>query len=160
MGCNEGFAAYNPSVIIGAAANIAPAGNPVFAIETFLQFYPQFTQLPPFVVQQFIGMANNFVLQSRWNDEWTFGMCLFIGHFCTLYLQSLTAPDATGGQVIAAAQTRGLQTSKGAGDLSVSYDYGELTQDLNGWGMFKSTTYGAQFATLAKSLTKGNVYIW
>ena len=87
-------------------------------------------------------------------------MCLFISHFLTLYLQSKTPEGSPENQVIAAGEARGLKASKAVDSVSVSYDFTTAMQDLDGWAAFKLTTYGTQFATLAKIYGMGAAYVW
>jgi hypothetical protein len=42
--------------------------------------------------------------------------------------------------------------SKSVGDVSVSYDTSAINGSLPGWGMWLTTTYGAQLAQLAAYL--------
>lgn len=147
--------------IIGAAANIKTGSNPSYTYADFIAFYPQFTDvIDPVIVEQFISMANVTVLKDRWHESWQFGMALFIAHFSTLYLQAQTGDNPTAAQVVAAAQARGLQTSKSVGDVSVSYDFSHIVNDLSGWAYWKSTSYGVQFATMARMFAKAGSYIW
>lgn len=157
------FYQYDPCGLIANASNVVTGTNPDYTIDDFLAFFPQFTGLVDnsFVLDQFIAMANTVVLEARWFEQWKFGMALFIAHWLTLYLQSANGgPDATAAQVIGAAQVRGLQTSKSVDSLSVSYDVNVLVQGIEGWGMWKSTSYGMQFITIARMLGKGGMYIW
>ena len=154
---------YDPSGIIANASNGRPVGNnATFTVEDFFKFYPHFRgTVEPFLVTQFIGMADTTVSESRWGASWTFGMGLFVAHFATLYLQTMTpTPDATAAQVVTAAQSRGLQTSKSVGDISTGYDYSVMTQAVDGWGLFKATQYGQQFASMARMLGKGGFAVW
>lgn len=84
----------------------------------------------------------------------------FMAHFLTLYLQSMVKADASAKQVVAAGQARGLVASKSAGDLSVSYDYSSVTQDLDGWAAWKLTPYGQQLAAMGRIVGKGGMYVW
>jgi hypothetical protein len=157
---------YNPffpwaPTIIAGAANIPTGTNPPFASDDFLTFYPQFAdKVPDPVLAQFITMANATVLQARWNENWSFGMCLFVAHFVTLYMQTMTGGNATAAQVIEAAQLRGLITSEAAGDVNYSQDFSLLIEGLNGWAGWKSTQYGIQFAQLGKMMGKGGIGVW
>lgn len=148
--------------LISNAANIADGENPAFTRADFIAFYPQFTgKVSDGILDQFVAMANAVVLQARWHDMWNFGMCLFIAHFVTLYLQTLSGGvSATASQVIESAKAKGLQTSKSVGDLSVGYDYSAILTDINGWPMWRTTEYGLQFMQYARLLGKGGMYVW
>lgn len=127
----------------------------------FLAFYPQFSgNIDSSILTEFVNLANATVTPQRWQNAWKIGICLFIAHFCTLYLQSLGGTSPTATQVVSAGQARGLLSSKSVGDVSAGYDYSAIASDLNGWAMWKATIYGQQFATMAKSLVKAGTYIW
>ena len=86
-------------------------------------------------------------------------MRLYIAHFATLYLG---VPDqGAGRQAIAnAGKLQGGITSKTVGSVSVGYDNGQAaTSDLTGWGAWKLTTYGAQFATMARMVGAGMMVV-
>lgn len=155
-------AIVDPSGLIANASNVRDGENPSFTTDTFYGIFPQFqgtmTNIP--VLEQFIAMANACVKESRWHDSWKYGTALFVAHFTTLYLQTMTGTNPTAGQVIAAAQAKGLQTSKSVGDVSVSYDFSSIGEDLNGWAAWKTTEYGLQFATMGKLLGKGGMYVY
>lgn len=156
------FYNINAQGLIAQASNVVTGTNPTYAKADFLAEYPQFTGLisDP-LLTQFIGMANSVVLQARWNEQWTYAMGLFIAHFCVLFMQTAAqGSGSTAGQVLSAARAKGLQTSKGVGDLSVSYDYQVLTAGITGWAMFKSTQFGLQYVTLARMLGKAGMFVW
>jgi hypothetical protein len=116
--------------------------------------------VPVFMVNMYIGLANNCIRQARWRSYWVAGMGWFIAHFLTLYLQSITSATSPASKVIAAGQARGLTTSKSVGDVSGGYDYNLIGQDLNGWAAWKLTVYGQQLATIGKLVGKGNMYVY
>ena len=148
--------------VIGQASNIVRGTNPTYTNTDFLAFYPVFTaSMPTGIIDQFILIANQAVLEARWHESWRYGMANFIAHLCTLYLQvEAPGPSASAGAVVAAAEGGGLKTSKGVGDLSVGYDYSLLTNATNGWGDFNGTIYGRRFANMAKMLAKAGSYVW
>ena len=63
-------------------------------------------------------------------------------------------------KIINAGLAKGVQTSKSAGDLSVSYDFSIIANDFEGWGTYKQTAFGQQFLTLAKVVAKGGMVVW
>jgi len=159
------------------AANLKRGDNPPYTMEDFFAAYPAFaprrkedgetgdamqveTLVPIELMAAYLAFAHACVRQTRWKSAWRMAMGWFIAHFCTLYLQSATESGATAKQVLAAGAARGLQASKSAGDLSISYDYSALTQDLDGWAMWKLTPYGQQLAALGRIVGKGGMYIW
>lgn len=155
-----GYYPVNPYSVIAEASNVRGGQNPPFTRDDFFKFYNQFMGqgLPDFVLDQFILMADSVVKESRWHTQWQFGMALYIAHFSALYLQTLGGDDPTAKQVIAAAQAKGLQTSKSVGSVSVSYSFEGL--DVKGWENMKSTQFGRQFIGMAKLLGKAPMYVW
>lgn len=152
---------YSVASVASQASNIKSGTNPAYAKDDFLAFYPQFTGLvPDAVLTQFVSMANASVLQIRWHETWEMGMGLYIAHFLTLYLQTMSdGVSSTAAQVIGAAEARGLQTSQSVGDVSVSYDYGAMVADINGWADWKQTQFGIQYLRMARLLGKGGIYV-
>ena len=69
-------------------------------------------------------------------------------------------PEGTdASQVLASASSAGMVTSESADGVSYSRD-GSALNDLNGWAAFKMTTFGVQFATMAKLVGRGGMYVW
>ena len=147
--------------LIAQAAN-APdcSGNPSFTTEDFLAIYPQFAEVPPAALEMFLNLALASLSQRRWGESWQLGVCLFVAHWCTLYLRSQVPEGATARQILAAGENRGLVTSKAVGGVSVSVDYSAVASDLNGWAAWKETTYGTQWATLAQMVGMGGAVLW
>jgi len=147
--------------IIDNASNVRIGENPPYTVADFLSVYPGFSPaVPEPILQIFVDLAHASVKQVRYQDAWQFCMGLFVAHFATLWLQGTTEAGSPAAKVIAAGETRGLRISKSVGDVSVNYDYNVIAQDLNGWAAWKLTTYGVQFATIAKILGKGNMMVW
>lgn len=147
--------------IIAAASNIRREENLPYTIETFLDWYPQFAeQVPEAFLTMYVGFAHASINYGRYFEAWELVMGLFIAHFCTLYLQSMTSPDSTAAEILEAGSVRGLQSSKSAGGVNYSYDYSTALAGLDQWGGWTTTTFGTQFATLAKLYGKGGMQIW
>lgn len=154
--------------IIASASNIRTGGNPEYTSETFLAMYPQFAAktaegsplIPDAVLQAWVKMAQASIHKNRYHDAWEIAMGLFIAHWLTLYLQTAVSADDPVKKIINAGLAKGVQTSKSAGDLSVSYDFGAVANDMNGWGTYKLTTFGQQFVTLAKMHAMGGMLVW
>ncbi|MDU4960192.1 MAG: DUF4054 domain-containing protein [Sporomusaceae bacterium] len=163
--------------IIAAASNLRSGDNPPYTIEDFYALYPAYApretpspdpEMPPEtaylvdpgIVGMYISLAAAVVKESRWRRHWKLAIGLFVAHFLTLYLQSLTDTGSTAAQVVAAGQTRGLVASKAVGDVSVSYDFSTVAQGLDGWAAWNLTTFGQQYATLARMIGKGGMYVW
>ena len=150
--------------LISLASNIKGViGNPAYTEETFLSIFPQFSnKVPASVLTFYLKLANSSLSYARWGDSWEMGMSLFLAHYLTLYLQTSNGLDENSpvSQVLANSYAAGLTASKSAGSLSKSYDYGSVNDDFNGWGAWKLTAFGQQFATMAKLIGKGGSYIW
>jgi len=163
--------------LIAAASNLRTGDNPVYTLNDFYAMYPAYgpREVPPeppatdptitylvdpAIVEMYIGLADAVVRESRWRKQWKFAMGLFVTHFLTLYLQSMADANSTAAQVVAAGQARGLITSKSVGDVSASYDFSAIAQGLDGWAAWNLTTFGQQYATLARMIGKGGMYVW
>lgn len=143
------------------ASNIRDGENPPYTISDFRAVMPAFTAevLPDAILQQYIDMANGTIREARWHSMWREGMRLYIAHFATLYL-SIPASGASAANIVESGKAMGAITSKTVGPISVGYSAGqEATSDLTGWGAFKLTTYGSQFATLARLVGKGGMFV-
>lgn len=152
---------YNPSSLINEASNIRTGDNPAYARADFLTFYPQFTSLlPDTVIDKIIERAHATVLEVRWRENWEQGMHDFVAHNCVMYMIKVGEGTPTAAKVIASAQPKGLQSSKSVGDVSVSYDFSTNSDDFKGYANYAMTAYGRDFATMAKRIGKGAVYVW
>lgn len=147
--------------VIINAANLCGGSNPPYSSADFLAMYPQFAErIPEAVLQAYLGLANASLEADRWGDAWTVGMSLFVAHFVTLYMQTMASPESSAAKVLAAGEAKGLKTSKSVDGVSVSYDYGTIAQDLDGWAAWKLTQFGLQFASMAQLMGKGGAVIW
>ena len=150
------------SQIVEKAANIGNTGsNPDYDIATFLETFPQFSgKLPDSIITNFIGMAKECLPYTRWQNQWEFGISLFVAHFCYIYLLTLGDGNTPASQVISSCKAAmGIASSKSVGDVSISYDHGYL-QNVYSWGTWTLSIYGQQFITLAKLMGKGGMYVW
>lgn len=146
--------------LIGLAANIVDGVNPSFTSAEFLELMPSFKgNIPDAVLEHYVTLAHSVVKEARWHGMWKEGMRLFIAHYLTLYLMSTAPDDADAVGVINAGGTNGVATSKSVGQVSVNYDVNIANGDLNGWAAWKLTTYGSQFATMARLLGKAGMYV-
>lgn len=153
---------FNDSSLIAAASNLMDGDNPPFCLEKFYTIYPQFMdldELPNEVVDMYIMFANEVVKEKRYGKVWEMAIFLFLAHFLTLYLMSTTSEQPEANEVIAAGQTKGLISSKSVGDVSVSYDFSLAVSTVESWGQFNLTTFGTQFANIAKFISKAGMYI-
>lgn len=154
---------FNDIGLINTASNLKRNENPPFYLEDFYAIYPQFQgldELPDMIVQMYIDFANEVVNIARWGKQWKLGMCLFVAHFCSVYLMSFTESNSEAAAVIAAGQSKGLISSKSVGDVSVSYDFSLAMQNVDTWGQFNLTLFGNQFVSIAKLNSKGGMWIW
>ena len=146
--------------IVAQASNIKRDGHPPYVVEDFLRGYPQFFgNIPDEMIEGYVELGLSCVNYKRFGKMWRVAVGLFIAHFCSLYLQSMQPEGATAGSVLAAASSAGMVTSESADGVSYSRD-GSALNDLNGWAAFKMTTFGVQFATMARLAGKGGMYVW
>ena len=150
----------SPQAAWAIASNIRDTDNPAYTVGDFRAAMPGFTAdvVSDEILGNFIELANNIVGYGRWGNLWKEGMRLVIAHYVTLYLQEPTA-GMSRAEIVNAGKIQGSITSKSVGSVSVSLDNTSATSDLNGWGTWKLTTYGAQFAQLAKLVGKGGMYV-
>ena len=116
---------FNDIGLINTASNLKRNENPPFYLEDFYAIYPQFQgldELPDLIVQMYIDFANEVVNIARWGKQWKLGMCLFVAHFCSVYLMSFVENNSEAAAVIAAGQSKGLISSKSVGDVFIDYD--------------------------------------
>lgn len=173
-GTTTGFDEVPVGQIIAQASNVKTGQNPAFTAPDFLAFYPQFKNaaapdalpagfseglnVPDAVFDQFLTIANARVQEIRWHSQWKMGMCLLIAHYATLYLSA--TGDVTPAGIIASAEPPSLKTAESAGDVSASYDVHAISDDFEGFGDLKATTYGQQFASMARLLGKAGMMVW
>lgn len=155
--------------IVADASNIRIGnGSSNYQLSDFQTNYPQFGVesdgvsylVPQTIQQQFINLAVQCINQNRWHDNWYIAVGWFVAHFCTLYIQGTSNPNAGANAVIAAGSARGLFTSKSVGDVSTSIDYENVGRDLDGWAAWKLTIYGQQLATFGRLLSKGGMLVY
>lgn len=144
-------------------SNIRVGDNPLFTVENFLEVYPQFGintttntyNVPEMVMQMYLDMADSRIKESRWHKSWKIGMCLFIAHYCTLYLQTVSTPEDGQQSIANAGKVQGIETSMSADGVSVSKDYSTITKQENNANDFNQTSYGLQLQTMSKLYGKG-----
>lgn len=145
---------------IAAASNLNSGTNPDYSKDTFLSDFPQLKvsctatgdaspAIPDALLTKFISMANASLSFSKYAENWSYCMGLFVAHFCTMYLDA--SKDSS---------PSGLVTAKSVGDVSVSYDVNSIADDLKGYGTFKSTKYGQQLSTFARLAGFGGMLVW
>jgi hypothetical protein len=151
---------------ISGASNLKTGTNPSYTVDDFYAIYPQFGKnssgeyvIFQDIVQMYLDLANACINKERWRTGWKVGMGLFIAHFCTLYVQSLSSADDGIDGITKAGQPLGLQTSISVGDVSASTDYSITMSDVSGYANWKSTKYGQQIIQLARLYGKGGMLI-
>ncbi len=136
--------------IAANASNMRFGTNPEYKLSDFLAMYPQFSSVGNAALTIFINLASASLSFERWQDLWKFAMGLFVAHYATLHSQS--------SENVKAGLAKGIQVSKGVGDVSVSYQL--ITEGWQSWGSFNLTLFGQQLITMAKTIGAGPVYIW
>lgn len=87
----------------------------------------------------YLRVGTRFVSESRWEDSWSFGVCLFAAHELTMGVIAANAA-ASGGTPGAST---GILASKSVGPLSKSYDTSFAKYDDAGY--WNLTTYGQRY---------------
>lgn len=152
------FPLDNSLSAIDAAANVVHGNNPAYASSDFLGMYPKFANIvPDGVVSAYIALANACLVQARYQEMWPIAMGWFIAHFLTLYLQTDGNATPTAQQAAQQGLAKGIQIAKSVGDVSVSY---QAVEGLDGWASWTLTSYGQLFASTAKVIGSGSMYVW
>lgn len=143
------------------ASNLRPVSLPEFSKSDFLAIYPQFGGdiVPDAVIDMFLEQALSCIQQSRWHSMWKSGLCLYIAHHLTLWLMGNAPAGSNGATVAAAGMVQGSVSSKSVDGVSISYSQSGAQSDLTGWGSYKETIFGEQFATMARMVGKGGMYV-
>jgi hypothetical protein len=146
--------------IIAAASNIRSEDHPSYTADDFKTMYPQFGEVPDVVLQAWLNVALATLQYGRWKGYWTLGVGLFIAHFLTLYLQTMTPAGVSTAKILESGLAKGVVSSKSAGDLSKSYDFGAIASEFDGWGTYKQTVFGQQLVHFARLVGKGGMTVW
>lgn len=151
------------------ASNIVDGVEGAYTLAMFYADYPQFKKanteagfVPQAIMDVYIRMANNTVSPDRWGEAWRVGVGLFVAHFVTMYLRQNkgnTGGSATAAQAADSGALIGIVSSASLGDASVSYDTSTATQATANWGQWNLTTYGQQYASMARVFVLGGSYI-
>jgi len=141
------------------ASNIRGGTNPPYTVGDFKAMYPAFADVPLVVLQTYVDMAQQSILESRWHSKWKLAIGLYIAHFVTLWARTAST-DALGIPELAkAGESKGSVMSKSVDGVSVSYGATSADNDLVGWGSFRDTLYGQQLATLARIVGYTTMYV-
>jgi cytochrome bd-type quinol oxidase subunit 2 len=144
------------SVITGVQTNSITISNLATVSDTVLTVY-EAPWLPIIAILTYVILALASVMQTRYQEAWSFAMSLFVAHYCTLYLRSESGPNLTASQVASSGLTKGVIVSRSAGDVSAS---SQLTLgDYELWGAWQETQYGEQFITIARAINCGPIFV-
>ena len=139
------------------ASGIKKPNNSTYTSEQFLAVYPQFATVvdgapvvPSAVLDMFIDLTNEVVSEQRFGKMWEYCCGLYAAHMLTLWMQGNVPDGSSADDIVAAGSSIGTVTSESADGV----------QDLSGWADFKLTRYGVLYASIAKRLCKGGMYIW
>lgn len=148
--------------VVQTASNVRiGSGDPITG-EQVLEVYPQFGPdvVPSAYFEMILARANDCIQESRWRSSRKLAVCLYVAHYCTMYLKT-AVPVGTADikTVVNAGETKGAITSKSVDGVSVSYSASEGSSDYMGYGELKNTIYGQQLASLAKRVGAGMMVI-
>jgi hypothetical protein len=161
----------NPDIerIKALASNIVDGVEGAYTVAMFYQDYPQFKKIntetgfvPDSIMNVFIQMVNSTVSPDRWGEAWRLGAGLFVAHYVTMYLRQNNGNTDGSANAQKAAESGalvGVVSSASLGDASVSYDTSSATQATQNWGQWNLTTYGQQYASLARVFVIGGSYV-
>lgn len=160
------------------ASNIAICTNhTAYTVKMFLADFPQFGKtvtddstepptvtieptIPETMLEIFISMANEAILECVWGKRWRYAMGLFVAHYAALYAQSFypSDPDNDAGTGAGSGQVTGIVTNATLGDASIGYDANATTGSTEDWGAWNATIYGQQLITMARPLSAAGMY--
>lgn len=153
----------------GLASNIVSGDSDEYTESMFFEDFPQFKKagsdvgfVPTAMMKAFLNMANSTVSAARWCESWRIAIGLFVAHYVTMYLRQSggnTDGSATAKKAAETGALMGIVSSASLGDASVSYDTSSATQATQAWGQFNLTTYGQQYASLARLCCLGGSYV-
>lgn len=152
------------------ASNIVDGTTGAYTVAMFYEDFPQFKKegtesegfIPTSLLNQFIVLCNHTVTEDRWGEMWRFAAGLFVAHYITAYLRQSrgnVSGSKSAAQVADSGALLGIVSSATLGDASVSYDTSNVTQATQNWGQFNLTSYGQQYASLARIYCIGGSYI-
>ena len=141
-------------------ADMFSSDFPQFYIKTEEEGEAVYTSLVPgTMLDQFIDLANDSVLPSRWGTQWRYAAGLFVAHWSALYLQTYSDGSPNAQSVASGANQTGNVSMASMGDTTVKYDNGSIDAGTEKWGTWNATKYGAQLATMARMIGIGGMYV-
>lgn len=114
--------------------------------------------VPIFVIQLFINLATACLVQDLWQDQWLYGMALFIAHYCTMWVRSDGDQYSNPGQIASSGIEKGMMVSKAVDGVSAGYQ--NMLENYADWGAWTETTYGALLITMAKTIGNRPALVW
>ena len=147
------------------ASNIKRPNTHTYTQEEFLQVFPMFKNtedrelIPDAVMEMFLDLTNMVVSEDRFGRMWKMACGYYLAHMLTLWLTGNVPEGSDPEDIVAAGSSMGAVTSESADGVSYSLDTSAV-QDLTGWADFKLTRYGVQYASLARLLARGGMYVW
>lgn len=151
----------NVTQVISDASSIRTGVNPSYAVADFLTVYPQFNAIVPApIIQLYIDLADASIKEARWHKAWKIATGLFVAHWCTLWIRNSAKPADGKDTIVQAGQTQGIVITESVDGVSYTMDINTAMEDLKGYGMWKTTDFGAQLATLSSSYGKGMMLVW
>jgi hypothetical protein len=148
-----------PSGTTIASVNVAGSSLVLSNPATYTGVAPLTIYVAPLVplpvLNSYIYLATNSILQVRYCEMWSFVMALYIAHYLTLYLQLVAGgAGSTPGQVAASGLAMGIRIAKSVGDVSVG---SQPLKSFEDWGSYALTSYGQQLITFGKAVGSGGV---
>lgn len=123
---------------------------------SFRTAFPAFadtTKYPNPVVDMWLGVAVQSVNEGRWSTLTDIGVSLYLAHELTI--EGLISQQAARG--IAPTGRQGIQTSKSADGVSVSYDVSTTSEkDAGHWN---TTVYGTRYYRMARMMGAGPIQV-
>lgn len=167
------FRIIDPDVeaLKASASNIVSGVSGAYTEAMFYEDFPQFKDsnsattkgfVPSALMTLYIKMCNDAVAPARWGEVWRLAAGLFVAHYVTLYLRANKGNANGSATATKAADTGamiGIPTGASLGDASVSYDTSSITNATENWGQWNLTSYGQQFASMARLVSVGGGYV-
>lgn len=149
----------NVNQIKNSARGVFTEKNPLFDIQKFYDFFPNFSDFEPNLLNEYKKIATAYINIGYFPNNWEYAVSLYLAHLCTIFNQ-MVAPEVEEGQPAGGSGTEiGIISSKSAGDVSVSYDLSTVNS-IEGYEFLKQTKYGIMLIGLIKqSGIIGGVYI-
>lgn len=150
---------YDVNNVEAIASNVRGGIDSAYDAAEFLTVYPQFGELPTAVIEMYVNMAKESILESRWFSKHKIALGLYIAHYLTMWSETSSATPLTAAELASKGESKGSVMSKSMDGLSVSYGQSAGENDLTGWGTWKNTLFGQQLVTMARSVGRGGMYI-